>query len=68
MIKPDAGATGATGAATRAISRQRKTADAASMITENDDGAGPVIGDRRKAGQDEPDPVSRAPGRRRQQA
>jgi hypothetical protein len=32
------------------------------MLTENDDGAGPVIGDRRKAGQDEPDPVSHAPG------
>jgi hypothetical protein len=38
------------------------------MITENDDGAGPVISDRQKAGQDEPDPVSRAPERRRQQA
>jgi hypothetical protein len=81
MIKLDAGFTGAV-KAQRARSnsaslarrsqgpsaRQRKTADADSMITENDDGAGTVISARRKAGQDEPGPVRHAPERRRQQA
>ena len=65
MIKLDAGSTGTV---TRAISGELKTAEADSMTTENKDGAGPLISDRRKAGQDEPDPVSRAPERRRQQA